>query len=142
MDSSKIRPSPVSQGRTLPPLSSVIKVSSFGVPPPPPKVIYLQPLTLALLRPTPAWLKLDIIIFVFFFVDKSSTRTPVFYRISENEENEDYMDDDDENDDGGWRSVELPKEKNKSGDYVDSIELPNGDDINDRTEIPKVKKSP
>ena len=79
---------------------------------------------------------------MFFFVDKSSTRTPVFYRISENEENEDYMDDDDEDDDGGWRSVELPKEKNKSGDYVDSIELPNGDDINDRTEIPKVKKSP
>ena len=42
------------------------------------------------------------------------------------------MDDDDEDDDGGWRSVELPKEKNKNGDYVDSIELPNGDDIKDK----------
>ena len=48
MDSSKIRPSPVPHGRTSPRrLSSVIKVSSFGILPPPPKgdaVIYVQPL--------------------------------------------------------------------------------------------------
>ena len=49
MDSSKIWPSPVPLGRTIPPchLSSVIKVSSFGLSPPPPKgddVIYVQPL--------------------------------------------------------------------------------------------------
>ena len=50
MDSSKIRPSPVPHGRTLRlpcHLSSVIKVLSFGVSPPPPKgddLIYVQPL--------------------------------------------------------------------------------------------------
>ena len=50
LDSSKNRPFLVPYGRTPPHhLSSVIKVSSFGIPPPPPQcddVIYVQPLSI------------------------------------------------------------------------------------------------
>merc|ERR1712002_779143 len=71
-----------------------------------------------------------------FVSHKISTWDPVFYRISENGENIDYMDDDD--DEGSeWRSVELPQEKSKSNDYQATIELPNGDDVIEEPEEPK-----